>query len=109
MIRILIFAFICIATPVFAQTPSAGTNAEQPLPKLDPRMPAVIPGQSVHVGGDDIKVWSTGGNPSEVLGNESIEAPKAPIATETPNSIRGDLSVILDRRGTPASRLGTAR
>lgn len=33
-------------------------------PTLDPRLPAVIPGQEVIRNGKKIKVWSTGGSPS---------------------------------------------
>lgn len=32
-----------------------------PMPKLDKRLPPVLPGQSVEIGGRKMKVWSTSG------------------------------------------------
>ncbi len=66
-------------------------------PTLDSRMPAVVPGEEVSRSGRKMKVWSSGGSPSE-----RVEAPQAPVANDQWRVNDGqpdDVSVIIDGRG----------
>lgn len=75
---------------------ATGGSADQVENKeqdLDPRLPPVLPGQEVRIGGKKMKVWSSSGPVP------ASEAPQAPNVGSNSSDVKvGEIGVVIDRR-----------